>query len=205
MIKIKVIGRFGINNYEVNLENLSNAYNFLNAISVINNDDTYAPDDVSIEIEYNVVGKFYRVGDNSYCINMKNGGSAYLIQGKNQYYEPSKGENGAKFTIVTEPYIDKVNVPSIGKFYRIFVNVQSNKTKNVYRVLFNENNVEENNIEEYDDNLIEDWWKHLDNFDRQIALMKHNVQKVLKVTDEIWSGLSFKVKREIYENSLSEE
>lgn len=198
MIKIKVIGRYGINKYEVSLDNYSNAENFLEAISVIDKDNTYAPANVSIKIDYNVVGKPYRVDDNSYCINIKNGESAYLYQGKSQYYEPSKGEDGAKFTIVTEPYIDKVNTPGIGKFYHIFVNVQSNKTKNVYRVLFNENNVEEN-----DDNLIEDWWKHLDNFDRQIALMKHNVQKVLKVTDEIWSGLSFKVKREIYENSLS--
>jgi len=204
MIKIKVIGRFGINNYEVNLENLSNAYNFLNAISVIDKDDTYAPDNVSVEIENKVAGKVYRVGDNSYCINIENGESAYLYQGKSQYYEPSKGENGAKFTIVTEPYIDKVYTPGIGKFYRIFVNVQSNKTKNFYRVLFFENNVEE-----YDYNhIIETWWRHLGSYDRLFALQMDDiidVQEVLKVTDEIWSGLSFKVKREIYENSLSEE
>ena len=127
---------------------------------------------------------------------MRNGNRALLYQPKKPYYE----EYGAKFTIVTEPYIEKVNVPSIGMFYRVFVNVQSNKTKNVYRVLFNENN-----IEEYDNNLIEDWWKHLDNFDRQIALMKHDVQKVLKVTDEIWSELSFNEKIKIYKNNLSEE
>lgn len=206
MIKIKVVGRFGINNYEVSLENYFNAYNFLNAISAIDKYSPYTPDNVSIETEYNVVGKFYRVGDNSYCINMKNGESAYLLQGNNKYYEPTKGENGAKFTIVTEPYIDKVNVPSIGMFYRIFVNVQSNKTKNVYRVLFNENNIEE--YSEYSFILIEDWWKHLGSYDRLVALEMDDiidVQEVFKVTDEIWRGLSFKVKREIYENSLSEE
>lgn len=196
MIKIKVIGRFGINNYEVSLKDSFNADKFLASISAIDNDNTYAPYNVSIETEYNVVGKFYRVGDNSYCINMRNGNRALLYQPKKPYYE----EYGAKFTIVTEPYIEKVNVPSIGMFYRVFVNVQSNKTKNVYRVLFNENN-----IEEYDNNLIEDWWKHLDNFDRQIALMKHDVQKVLKVTDEIWSELSFNEKIKIYKNNLSEE
>ena len=143
MIKIKVIGRFGINNYEVSLENYFNAENFLNAISAIDEDKTYAPDNIGIEIEQNVVGKFYRVGDNSYCINMKNGESAYLYQNKTIHYKPSKGEDGAKFTIVTKPYIDKVNTPCIGMFYHIFVNVQSNKTKNVYRVLFTENNIEE--------------------------------------------------------------
>lgn len=200
MIKIKVIGRFGINNYEVSLKDSFNADKFLSSISAINNDNTYAPYNVSIETEYNVVGKFYRVGDNSYCINMRNGNRALLYQPKNPYYE----EYGAKFTIVTEPYIEKVNVPSIGMFYRVFVNVQSNKTKNVYRVLFNENN-----IEEYEYNhIIEDWWRHLGSYNRQIALQMHDVmdvQEVLKVTDEIWSELSFKVKREIYENSLSEE
>lgn len=202
MIKIKVVGRFGINDYEVILKDYFNADKFLTSISVINNDDTYAPDNVSIEIEYNVAGKFYRVGDNSYCINMKNGKKAYLYQAIDTYYEPDYNEYGAKFTIVTEPYIDKVNVPSIGKFYRIFVNVQSNKTKNVYRVLFNENNVEEYEYK----HIIEDWWKHLGSYDRQVALqMQMDVQEVLKVTDEIWSGLSFKVKRDIYENSLSEE
>lgn len=204
MIKIKVIGRLGLNNYEVSLEDYFNAYKFLNAISVINNDDIYAPDNISIETEYNVAGKPYRVGDNSYCINMKNGKSAYLYQAIDTYYEPDYNEYGAKFTIVTEPYIEKVNVPSIGKFYRIFVNVQSNKTKNVYRVLFNENNIEEH---EYN-HIIEDWWKHLGSYDRQVALQMHDVmdvQEVFKVTDDIWDGLSFKVKREIYENSLSEE
>ena len=204
MIKIKVVGRFGINDYEVILKDYFNAVNFLKSISVINNDDTYAPYNVSVETETNVVGKLYRVGDNSYCINMKNGKSACIYQAKDKYYEPDYDEYGATFTIVTEPYIHKVNTPSIGKFYHIFVNVQSNKTKNVYRVLFNENNVEEY---EYN-HIIEDWWRHLGSYDRQVALEKYDVmdvQEVLKVTDEIWSGLSFKVKREIYENSLSEE
>ena len=141
MIKIKVIGHC-YNNYEVSLKNFSNAENFLKAISVIDKNNEYAPDDVSVETEYNVVGKFYRVGDNSFCINMRDGKGARIVQAKNKYYEPDYNEYGAKFTIVTEPYIDRANTPSIGMFYHIFVNVQSNKTKNVYRVLFNENNIE---------------------------------------------------------------
>lgn len=82
----------------------------------------------------------YKVFDNSYCINIENGNFANLVQDHDEYYSPDKNEDGATFEIVSEPYVEQVNIFS--KYEdRTFVNVKSSLTGNVYRVLYEEGEI----------------------------------------------------------------
>ena len=79
----------------------------------------------------------YKIFDNSYCINVETGERACLVQNHDEYYSPDKNEDGAIFEIVSEPYVEQVKI-----YYkyedRIFINVKSSLTGNVYRVLYEE-------------------------------------------------------------------
>jgi len=88
-----------------------------------------------------IIGKLYHPYDNSYCINVETKKKALIVQrSPYDYYEYDPypiEEDGATFTIVSEPYIDKVDFPE-NKDYT-FINVQSSNTNSIYRVLFNKN------------------------------------------------------------------
>lgn len=90
--------------------------------------------------EKSVIGKYYYPFDNSYCINCSNNKSALIVQRNESFdgtYYPNKEEDGASFTIVSEPYEEIVNF--LGKDYKyIFVKVKSSLTGNIYRTLYNE-------------------------------------------------------------------
>lgn len=76
----------------------------------------------------------YRVYDNSFCINVNTGASALLVQEYNDYYRPDPYEDGATFTICSNPYEERIGSYGLYKF----INVKSSKTGYIYRVLFNE-------------------------------------------------------------------
>lgn len=88
-----------------------------------------------------IIGKLYEPSDNSYCINVETRKKALIVQrSPYDYYRYGPypiEEDGATFTIVSEPYIDKVDFPE-NKDYT-FINVQSSNTNSIYRVLFNKN------------------------------------------------------------------
>jgi len=83
----------------------------------------------------------YEVFDNSYCINIKTGKYASLVQDHDEWYSPNKNEDGAIFEIVSDPYYDSVNI--IGDEFKTcnFINVKSSLTGNVYRVLYRESKI----------------------------------------------------------------
>ncbi len=78
----------------------------------------------------------YRVYDNSFCINVDTGVSALLVQEYDMFYpyRPDKNEDGAVFTICSNPYDKYIDIYGLKKF----INVKSSKTGNIYRVLFKE-------------------------------------------------------------------
>ena len=82
-----------------------------------------------------IIGKNYFPIDNSFCINCSNGKNALIVQRHDEYYHPDKEEDGADFKIVTEPY--KEEIYFCGPRTYMFINVQSSKTGNIYRTLFN--------------------------------------------------------------------
>lgn len=79
----------------------------------------------------------YKVFDNSYCINIETGNFAALVQDHDEYYSPDKNEDGAIFEIVSEPYVEQVNIFINDYEDRTFINVKSSLTGNIYRVLYN--------------------------------------------------------------------
>ncbi len=88
-----------------------------------------------------IIGKLYEADDNSYCINTATRKKAFIVQ-RSPYdyygYKPHPiEEDGATFTIVSEPYINMVDFPE--KKEHTFINVQSSNTNSIYRVLFNKN------------------------------------------------------------------
>lgn len=83
---------------------------------------------------------YYKVFDNSYCINVVNRNRALLVQEHDRWYSPDKNEDGATFEIVSEPYVETIKVFS--KYHDVtFINVKSSLTGNVYRVLYEEGQV----------------------------------------------------------------
>lgn len=82
----------------------------------------------------------YKVCDNSYCINVVNHKSAFLVQEHDEYYSPDKDEDGATFEIVSEPYVEKIMIIDHYKD-ETFINVKSSLTGNVYRVLYDKVNI----------------------------------------------------------------
>lgn len=77
----------------------------------------------------------YRVYDNSFIINVNTGLYTALVQQHDTFYSPDPSEDGATFTICSNPYYKFIDTYSkIAKF----INVKSSKTGNIYRVLFNE-------------------------------------------------------------------
>lgn len=83
---------------------------------------------------------YYKVSDNSYCINVVNRNHALLVQEHDEWYSPDKNEDGATFEIVSEPYVEQIL--TFSKYEdRTFINVKSSLTGNVYRVLYKEDQV----------------------------------------------------------------
>ena len=80
---------------------------------------------------------YYRVYDNSYCINFETEMPAALVQQHDHFYEPDIEEDGAIFTVVSEPYFVHINEWGIDYGVQAFISVKSTKTGNVYRVLYN--------------------------------------------------------------------
>ena len=105
-----------------------------------------------------IIGKLYAPSDNSYCINVETKKKALIVQKKpyivgacililddDEYYNPYPiEEDGAKFTIVSEPYIDMVDFPENKEY--TFINVQSSNTNSIYRVLFDNTCVIQNKV-----------------------------------------------------------
>lgn len=137
MIKLTIEGKV-YNKFECILNNSYRATDLLRMLSSIPTNETYSVKTIKIETDIDLVGKEYDVCDNSYCINLANGKGAQLIQKVGHYYSPDENEKDARFFIVKEPYIAKVDVPLIGGFYIIFVNVVSTKTGSIYRVIYSE-------------------------------------------------------------------
>lgn len=87
----------------------------------------------------------YKVGDNSYCININTRNYASLVQAHDEWYSPDKDEDGALFEVVSKPYEE--HIYEINPYYKhyygrkTFVNVKSSLTGNVYRVLYYEQNL----------------------------------------------------------------
>lgn len=88
-----------------------------------------------------IIGKLYEPDDNSYCINVVTRKKALIVQRSSDdyygYHPYPIEENGAAFTIVSEPYIDMVDFPEKKEY--TFINVQSSNTNSIYRLLFNKN------------------------------------------------------------------
>lgn len=76
----------------------------------------------------------YRVYDNSFCININTGIGALLVQEYDRFYRPDSYEDGATFTICSNPYDEYIDICG----WRKFINIKSSKTGYIYRVLFNE-------------------------------------------------------------------
>ena len=79
----------------------------------------------------------YRVSDNSFCINLENNIYTALVQEHNDYYSPDIKEDGAIFKIVSKPYDKDINEHGIKYGIKTFIEIKSNKTGNIYRVLYN--------------------------------------------------------------------
>ncbi len=86
----------------------------------------------------NIIGMEYVPYDNSWCINIKTREMANIMPD----YCFTEGEHGATFTIVSMPYEEEVFSNTI----RTFVNVESNKTGNIYRILYRESNITKTNM-----------------------------------------------------------
>ena len=79
----------------------------------------------------------YRVYDNSFCINLENNRYTALVQEHDDYYSPDKNEDGAIFKIVSKPYDKNMDENGIKYGIKTFIEIKSNKTGNIYRVLYN--------------------------------------------------------------------
>lgn len=88
----------------------------------------------------NIIGMKYVPYDNSWCINIKTHTQAYITPD----YCYTEGESDATFTIVSIPYEEEIPNYAIR---RTFVNVESNKTKNIYKVLYRESAIIKTNVE----------------------------------------------------------
>lgn len=139
MIKLKIEGKV-FNKVECIFTNTINAKNLLDMLSSIPNDDTYSVKNFTVETDADLLGNEYCVKDNSYCINIANNKSAFLVQKKNNFYQPDAIEDGARFFIVKQPYVQKIHT-FMGDYYIIFVNVMSKKTGNIYRVMYYDDSV----------------------------------------------------------------
>jgi hypothetical protein len=95
--------------------------------------------DMNKEVEY-PIGMKYVPYDNSWCINIKTFENAFITPG----YCYTEGESGATFTIVSKPYEEEIPDYAIR---RTFVNVESNKTKNIYKVLYRESAIIKTSME----------------------------------------------------------
>lgn len=80
--------------------------------------------------------QYYRVYDNSFCRNIKNGNPAALVQQHDEWYSPEKNEDGALFEVVSEPYIEDIYECGYHYGKKEFINVKSTFTGNIYRVLY---------------------------------------------------------------------
>lgn len=78
------------------------------------------------------MGSNYRVFDNSFVINVNTGLYTALVQQHTNFYNPDEKEDGATFTICSDPYNEYISIYG----WRKFINVKSSKTGNIYRVLF---------------------------------------------------------------------
>lgn len=132
MIRINVKGKV-YNEFTCDLETAYQASEFLKMLSSIDKESPYVPIEISVQTQ-NLIGNEYIVHDNSYAINLDNKKSVSLVQRKSEWYSPDKKEKGAKFVILSNPYIEKDG--ELFNFYHIFVNVVSKKTGKIYRVLF---------------------------------------------------------------------
>lgn len=110
-------------------------------------------------MEQSIIGNFYNPCDNSYCINLNTMKPSYICPwiGDNKF-NPNKNEIGAKFTIVSEPYFEKVLTLAQRYAKYAFINVKSSITYEVYRTLYYESNVIENTKLKIE-NLIEEYHK----------------------------------------------
>ena len=87
-----------------------------------------------------IIGRKYIVKDNSFIYNIDTNKPAFLVQGLGICDEEEKG---AEFRIVSLPFKSTVTLLESSEVLN-FINVQSNKTFNVYKVLFNPNWVVKN-------------------------------------------------------------
>ena len=89
----------------------------------------------------NIKGKYYIPEDNSWCINVNTQEDAFIAKDC-----CNQSEKDAIFIIDKAPYIAKVEFDvhenEKRKCVKTFVNVKSLKTGNIYRVLYNINNVQ---------------------------------------------------------------
>lgn len=78
----------------------------------------------------------YKVYDNSFCVNAETGKHALLVQDHDDcsFYRPDAQEDGAIFTVCSDPYEEYIDKWGLYKF----INVKSSKTVNIYRVLYKE-------------------------------------------------------------------
>ena len=80
---------------------------------------------------------YYRVYDNSFCRNIKTSNPASLVQQHDEWYSPDKNEDGARFEIVSDPYVEYIVEGGHEYGNKDFINVKSTLTGNIYRVLYN--------------------------------------------------------------------
>lgn len=83
---------------------------------------------------------YYKVGDNSYCININTRNYASLVQAHDEMYSPDEDEDGAVFEVVSEPYEEDIYEFNYHYGMKTFINVKSSLTGNIYRVLYFKNN-----------------------------------------------------------------
>lgn len=81
---------------------------------------------------------YYRVYDNSFCINLETGNHASLVQQHDEWYSPDEKEDGALFKKVSEPYVEDIYECGYHYGNKEFINVKSTFTGNTYRVLYSE-------------------------------------------------------------------
>lgn len=87
-----------------------------------------------------IIGNYYEVTDNSYCVSLDTLKSTYLVQCKTGVYSPSSIEDGAEFKIISTVF--KCCIDFLGETHIYdFVIVKSTKTNICYRVLYNKRNV----------------------------------------------------------------
>jgi len=87
-----------------------------------------------------IIGNYYEVTDNSYCISLNTLKHTSLVQSKTGVYSPSSTEDGAEFKIISTVF--KCHIDFLGETDTCdFVIVKSTKTNICYRVLYDKRNV----------------------------------------------------------------